>query len=50
MFDGREERAIARGLALEQMLGNLIAAMIENGQLREHQLEAIFDYDVGAEA
>lgn len=38
-----------RAEALEGMLGRLIAAMVENGQLRVVQLAEIFDYDVSAE-
>lgn len=47
--EGELERANARYDALESMLGQLIAAMIDNGALRANQVEAIFNYDVSAE-
>lgn len=42
-------RIIERAEAIEGMLGRLIGCLIDNGALRANQVEAIFDYDIGAE-
>ena len=47
---GQLERARMRSKAVENVLGRLLTALVDNGQLRPDQIEMIFDYDVSAEA
>lgn len=48
-YDDTLDRMRSRTEALQGMLGRLVGVLIDNGQLRAGQVEAIFDYDVTAE-
>lgn len=46
---GELERMQRRYDALENIVGQLLGAMIANGQLRKEQVDAILSYDIEAE-